>query len=101
MKTPTLVPILLALAACGIPEGDFTDRYGERFCEEQVQCNADLPCEEDAGIIEQTEACDYDPRRAKDCLNADFVCDDSVKGGVIPPEVCIDVWDCSGATQTQ
>lgn len=99
--------VLLVLAACGMSEDKFQDRFSELSCEALFECTDDavlefLPfdsvdsCMKYMGLAWSSipDDCDYDPAAAKRCIKEvqDLSCD----GDNDTPSACEDVYDGCG-----
>jgi len=77
----------------------FNKLFYEIFCAEMADCNPDIECS-DGGSTTMPE-CTFDAAMARQCLNGEYVCDDSFGEGfefVIVPAACAEVYDCGGGT---
>ncbi len=90
---------LLLVAGCLSP-ASFESKFESKFCAEWNDCNPDWACE-----LAETDYsdCDFDRKAAKDCLDEDWVCDNS--NTALPviqlPEVCTRAYtNCAGTGTT-
>ncbi len=100
MKNKLILSSILVLAAC-LSESKFTEKFGEKLCEEYETCNADIECTTgDDDDDTSTADCTFDKKKAKECLDGDYVCNDEFGEGfefVETPAACADVYtDCGG-----
>ena len=98
MKNVLVLSSIFALAACGLSQSKFEEKFGEKICEEYATCNADVECstsgdDDDGGA----ECADYDKKKAKECLDGTYTCNDEFGEGfefLEIPDACLAV--CGG-----
>jgi len=91
-----VAPLLsLMLVGCGVSEDEFQNRYGEKYCDQQLSCVPESECDY-AGYPDPTKGCDYDPAAAKDCLKDEWTCNVEFDPVVFPEsaKTCDDVYVC-------
>jgi len=101
MKNKLILSSVLVLAACGLSESKFQDKFGDKLCEEYAACNPETDCEGSDADADALD-CDYDKAKAKECLDGAYECDDSFGEGfefITVPAACGEVYtNCTGAT---
>src|SRR5687768_1665108 len=90
-----LVLGIATLGGCLSPE-EYPLKYEEKYCEEWAECNAG-PCSiPTASAVQIPDGCDFDRGEARDCLKADWACNDEFPGFEYPTpaEACSRVSAC-------
>jgi len=100
-----VLTLSLVLGACGGDDEDtdlglteeqsFDKQFGELYCEETGNCNPETPCDPGKSVL-QSEGCAFDADYAQECLELEYICNDSLGDAFIEiPPVCALVYDCS------
>lgn len=100
-----ILALSLMLTACGGDDEDtdlglsdeqsFDKKFGERYCEQVGDCNPDTPCDAGNSIL-MSEGCVFDEGYAQECLDGEYLCNDSLGEAFIEvPPVCALVYDCT------
>lgn len=81
-------------------EEDFAADYMDKYCEELTTCGSEFECADTTGTATGTTTseitCEFDSAAAKDCLDGEWTCDDTLKLPV-PPSECGSVYtNCTG-----
>lgn len=101
MRNLLYISTLVVLGACGMSEDKFADKFVDAYCDAWDGCNTSTDCPVKAGESDDSDdSCEYDKKKAKECIKGDFTCNDEFGEGmefVEPPSVCADVFKCEGA----
>lgn len=96
MKYALALISTVALVGCLTPSR-FDSKYEAKFCEEWEACNPDFSC--DLAPLDYSD-CDFDRKAAKDCLDAQWTCDQSNSAfpKVVAPDACESAYVCNAGT---
>lgn len=102
MKNKLILSSVLVLAACGLSESKFAEKFGEKLCEEYAACNPDIECTTGDDDDTSSADCTFDKGKANECLDGTYECDESFGEGfefVVVPAACGEVYsECGGTT---
>ncbi len=91
MRTLLAVSTAAILTGC-LNQESFGEEYVEKFCAVHDECDtSSRMCPVDLDGATSASNCDFDKKAARECLKADFGCDDEIPGFevVTQPEACL------------
>lgn len=86
-----MVALTFFASACGMSES----KYADRMCDKAIDCFGELAtCADEDEVAEETESCDYDAKKAKQCADEyeQLACAELLA----PPAVCAEVYTNCG-----
>lgn len=93
MKYALALISTVALVGCLTPSR-FDTKFEAKYCEEWQACNSDFAC--DLPELDYSD-CDFDRQAAKDCLDGQWVCDNSNSAfpRIVQPDACQAAYVCN------
>jgi hypothetical protein len=83
------------LAACGLSEDQYQEKYLDKYCDQYDTCDPEAQCDVDS-FPDMYNNCDYEPKTARQCLQAEWTCNTDFDPIIFPEpaDICEDVYVC-------
>jgi hypothetical protein len=91
MRTLLALAAAAALTGC-LSQESYSEQYVEKFCEVYDACDTSgRDCPIDLESVTSSANCEFDKQAARECLKAEFGCDESIPGFevITQPEACL------------